>query len=76
MEWCDLPPAGAIRQAFEKIPPTMSPVRGAGGHRTTARHKTATLGGNPRWTKRYAGDRLNHPRYRDFAMIPAADFLQ
>jgi hypothetical protein len=25
---------------------------------------------------RYAGDRLNHLRYRDFAMIPAADFLQ
>src|SRR5712672_1343832 len=27
MEWRDLPPAGAIRQAFEKIPPTMSRSR-------------------------------------------------
>ncbi|MBR1273384.1 hypothetical protein [Bradyrhizobium sp. AUGA SZCCT0283] len=24
----------------------------------------------------WRGDRLNHPRYRDFAMIPVADFLQ
>jgi hypothetical protein len=40
------------------------------------RHKTATLRYNWRWMKRPTGDRLNHPRYRDFAMIPAADFLQ
>jgi hypothetical protein len=74
VERCDLPPSHAIPQAVEKIPPTMS--RGADGRRTTTRHQTATLGGNPRWTKRYAGDRLNHPRYRDFATIPEAVFFQ
>jgi hypothetical protein len=39
-------------------------------------HKTATPRRNPRWTKGNGRDRLNHPRYRDFATIPVADFLQ
>ena len=39
------------------------------------RHKTATPRRNRRWMRRYGGDRLNHPRYRDFATIPEADFF-
>jgi hypothetical protein len=39
-------------------------------------HKTATPGRNPPVWRRYGGDRLNHPRYRDFATIPEAVFFQ
>jgi len=80
MEWCDLPPGHAIPQAF------LDPARvvrrsGVGRSRGGAgaalpRHKTATLRRKPLGMGRYAGDRLNHPRYRDFAMIPEADFFQ
>jgi hypothetical protein len=80
MEWRDLPPGHAIPQAaadgggqcralvMGKVPGWR--WRGMEGH------KTATLRYNWRWMKRPTGDRLNHPRYRDFAMIPAAAFLQ
>jgi hypothetical protein len=29
-----------------------------------------------RWKTGNGRDRIHHPRYRDFATIPAADFLQ
>ncbi len=51
-------------------------VGGAWAAGRIPRHKTATLRRKPRRMGRYAGDRLNHPRYRDFAMIPEADFFQ
>jgi hypothetical protein len=38
--------------------------------------KLQHFGTNPRWMMGSGGDRLNHPRYRDFATIPVTDFLQ
>jgi hypothetical protein len=46
------------------------------GAREPSETKLQHLAANLRWTACNGGDRLNHPRYRDFATIPAADFLQ
>jgi len=67
MEWCDLPPGHAIGQA------AASDVVHSWWARRVGRgdgvgHKTATPCRKPQKTTRNAGDRLNHPRYRDFAM--------
>jgi len=76
MEWRDLPPGHGIPQAFVDPALAMSRSGGGRGARGGSRHKTATLRRKPRGSTSYAGDRLNHPRYRDFAMIPEADFFQ
>jgi hypothetical protein len=83
MEWRDLPPGHAIPQAAADGGGQCRALvmgrwaRRVGGQGARpGRHKTATLRYNWWWTKRATGDRLNHPRYRDFAMIPVADFLQ
>jgi hypothetical protein len=80
MEWRDLPPGDASPQAaadgggrYRAL--VMGKARGQQAARS-GRHKTATPRHNPRWTNCNGGDRVNHPRYRDFATIPVADFLQ
>jgi len=50
MEWRDLPPGRAIRQAFvDRAPPVTQSSGGAGGvgNGAGARHKTATLRRKP-----------------------------
>jgi len=80
MECGDLPPGGMIPQA--PVDPALALSRSRDGQGAWAavarygRRQTATPRHNPRWTISSIGDRLNHPRYRDFAMIPVADFLQ
>jgi hypothetical protein len=80
MEWRDLPPGRLIPQAL--VDPAVAASRSSDGQaawaagRISLRHKTATPRHNPRWTNCNGGDRVNHPRYRDFATIPVADFLQ
>jgi hypothetical protein len=70
---CD--PASAVDPALAASRSSDGQAAGA-AERIPARHKTATLRRNPRWNRRYGGDRLNHPRYRDFATIPEAAFFQ
>jgi len=80
MEWRDLPPGRAIPQATAlNRHGCRDLVMGKGawaGAVGSIRTKLQHLAANLRWTARNGGDRLNHPRYRDFATIPAADFLQ
>jgi len=80
MEWCDLPPGRAIRQAAadgrRRCRDLVMGKEDGQRWRGMGDNQTATPRRNPRWTISSIGDRLNHPRYRDFAMIPVADFLQ
>jgi len=79
MEWRDLPPGRAFRQAFVDRAPAVSQSNSEEAWamgQMSPRHKTATLRRKPWGMGRYAGDRLNHPRYRDFAMIPETGFFQ
>jgi hypothetical protein len=80
MEWRDLPPGRLIPQAAAlSRRGCRDLVMGRGreqGWRGSIRTKLQHLAANLRWTACNGGDRLNHPRYRDFATIPAADFLQ
>jgi hypothetical protein len=78
-KWINLPPAALIPQATADgrrrcRALVMGKRRGQG--RRSIRHQTATPRRNPRWTKCNGGDPNRHPRYRDFATIPDADFLQ
>jgi len=83
MEWRDLPPGRLIPQAAAPSRRGCRDVvmgKGLGvawaGRRGSIRTKLQHLAANLRWTACNGGDRLNHPRYRDFATIPAAAFLQ
>ena len=83
MEWRDLPPGRLIPQATadgrcrcRDLVMGKGAWSGVGRGRGSIRTKLQHLAANLRWTACNGGDRLNHPRYRDFATIPVADFLQ
>jgi len=80
MECRDLPPASAIRQAALAGGGQCRALvmRKTGGQIVAARAAAQNCNTPPQLAADTAStrDRLNHPRYRDFAMIPAAAFFQ
>ena len=80
MEWRDLPPGRPIPQAAatgrrrcrDLVMGRRGGQRWRGMGDAKLQHLATIRGGR----SRSVGDRVNHPRYRDFAMIPVADFLQ
>jgi hypothetical protein len=80
MECDDLPPGHAIPQAAADgggqcralVMGNVPGRRWRGMEGTKLQHFAVNHGGQGA----ARGDRLNHPRYRDFALIPVADFFQ